>query len=444
MKNYFECNLPKIAPKHIKGIEKRKTVTRILKQIYNRMNKLNEALIITGLEGEQFSAAAKVYFDRKSATGEPLIDVWNAEKLAEQVMMIAPNMEYSKRYHWPKAVVIVDTAFLTIPEWEAIRMVGIGGSDAAVTMGISPYRTEQELYHDKVGTEIKMKIGEKNQFIFDYGHCLEPLVIDEFCRRTGAKIIPETRMFAKKGMKYITANIDAILEFSDGRIVIFEAKTTTNFNRNAWTDNKVPVQYVPQCRQYMTVLDDKRIVGTYIGCIYGNTPNDFLCSYINRDIDKEEEQLKIEKEFWEENVLAGVEPEESGIPEKDINVFRMITGSADKESEVIQLPQTRIDAIKEYMELNETRKAYDKKLEAVKQRQKQLSLGIMKELGQCTKGELHTGDGLFYEVSFYPKSSTKIDKEKLKLVYPDIFEEMAIVNPESSRPFSIKMKREGV
>ena len=442
MKNYFECNLPKIAPKHIKGIEKRKAVTRILKQIHNRMNKLNEALMITELEGEQFSAAAKIYFDRKTKSGESLVDVWDAKKLAEQVMSIATNMKYSKRYHWTKAVVIVDTAFLTTPEWEAIRMIGIGGSDAAVTMGISPYRTEQALYHDKVGTEMKMNIGEENQFIFSYGHYLEPLVIEEFCRRTGAKVIPETRMFAKKGMPYITANIDAILEFCDGRIVIFEAKTTTNFNRNAWQNNKVPVQYIPQCRQYMTVLNDTRIAGTYIGCIYGNTPNDFVCSYIERDIAKEKEQLAIEKDFWKNNVLAGIEPEESGIPEEDIKMFRKVTGCADKEAKVVQFPVKRREMIKKYMELDKTRKAYDKKSEAIKQQQQQLSLKLMKDLGESTKGELHTGDEFFYEISFAPKSSTKIDKEKLRLVYPNIFKEIASVNPESSRPFSIKMKKE--
>lgn len=442
MKRFFECNLPKTAPKHITGIEKRTTVTRILKQVHSRMDKLNEALSITGLRGEQFAAAAKVFFDRKADTGEPILDRWSAEKLAEQVAIIAPNMDYSERYEWPNAVVVVDIAFLTIPEWEAVRMVGIGGSDAAVAVGVSPYRTEQALYHDKVGTEIKLPIEEGNQFIFDYGHYLEPLVIEEFCRRTGAKAITETRMFAKKGMSYVTANIDKILILPDERIVVFEAKTTTNFNRDAWKDEKVPAQYVPQCRQYMAVLDDERIVGTYIGCIYGNMPSDFVCAFIERDMDKETEQLEMEKEFWEENVLAGIEPEPSGNPEEDIKMFRKITGYADNSAETVQFSSDRTELIKEYISLDEERKALEKKSKAIKEAQQQLSLDLIKDLGIATKGELHTGDDSYYEVSYTPRSSTTVDKEKLKLVYPEAFDDVVSVNPEASRVFSMKIKKE--
>ena len=58
-----------------------------------------------------------------------------AKEIADYVKPIAEKMPYQKRHEWDNAEVIVDTAFLSIPEWEAIRTIGIGGSDAAIALG---------------------------------------------------------------------------------------------------------------------------------------------------------------------------------------------------------------------------------------------------------------------------------------------------------------------
>ena len=118
---------------------------------------------------------------------------------------------------------------------ETIRALSIGGSDAAIIQNVSPYRTRLDLYYDKTGMPKQLdKKDPGKSFIFSYGHKVESLVVEEFCRRTGAKVIPETRMFSKKGMPYMTANIDAITQLPGGDIYVFEAKTTTFFNKTAW------------------------------------------------------------------------------------------------------------------------------------------------------------------------------------------------------------------
>lgn len=48
-------------------------------------------------------------------------------------------------------LVLVDTAQLTRPEWLEYRRKGLGGSDAAAVLGISPFRTARDLYYDKLG-----------------------------------------------------------------------------------------------------------------------------------------------------------------------------------------------------------------------------------------------------------------------------------------------------
>ena len=47
--------------------------------------------------------------------------------------------------------VLVDTADLSREDWLDYRRLGIGGSDAAAIMGLSPFSTIRDLYFDKIG-----------------------------------------------------------------------------------------------------------------------------------------------------------------------------------------------------------------------------------------------------------------------------------------------------
>ena len=49
--------------------------------------------------------------------------------------------------------VIVDTDALSREDWLSYRKLGIGGSDVAAIMGISPFATIRDLYNDKLGIE---------------------------------------------------------------------------------------------------------------------------------------------------------------------------------------------------------------------------------------------------------------------------------------------------
>ena len=47
--------------------------------------------------------------------------------------------------------VLVETGNLSREEWLAYRRKGIGGSDVAAVLGVSPFRTARDLYYDKLG-----------------------------------------------------------------------------------------------------------------------------------------------------------------------------------------------------------------------------------------------------------------------------------------------------
>lgn len=48
-------------------------------------------------------------------------------------------------------LVLVDTTELSRPDWLEYRRKGLGGSDAAAVLHISPFRTARDLYYDKLG-----------------------------------------------------------------------------------------------------------------------------------------------------------------------------------------------------------------------------------------------------------------------------------------------------
>ena len=83
-------------------------------------------------------------------------------------------------------LVLVDTAQLTRPEWLEYRRKGLGGSDAAAGLGISPFRTARDLYYDKLG--VVTADDQENWVAMEVGNLLEPLVARIFAKKTGLKI----------------------------------------------------------------------------------------------------------------------------------------------------------------------------------------------------------------------------------------------------------------
>lgn len=68
----------------------------------------------------------------------------------------------------------VSTAELSREEWLAYRRKGIGGSDAAAVLGISPFRTGVDLYYDKLG--LPVDDSDENWVAMEMGNLLEDLV----------------------------------------------------------------------------------------------------------------------------------------------------------------------------------------------------------------------------------------------------------------------------
>ena len=58
--------------------------------------------------------------------------------------------------------VVVVTENLSREDWLNYRRLGIGGSDCAAIMGVSPFCTKRDLYYDKIGVKPVMDEEESN------------------------------------------------------------------------------------------------------------------------------------------------------------------------------------------------------------------------------------------------------------------------------------------
>ena len=100
-------------------------------------------------------------------------------------------------------LVLVDTADLPEEEWLEYRRRGIGGSDAAAILGVSPFATARDLYYDKLKV-VSYEDGESNWVQKKVGHLLEDLVAEIFHVKTGFEIYQVKKMFYPLCLVYIS------------------------------------------------------------------------------------------------------------------------------------------------------------------------------------------------------------------------------------------------
>ena len=79
---------------------------------------------------------------------------------------------------------LVDITTLTEDQWLDWRRKGIGGSDVAVALNSSPYRTARDLYYDKIGV-VMADEGPDKSITFQIGHLLEDVVAQKVIEKRG-------------------------------------------------------------------------------------------------------------------------------------------------------------------------------------------------------------------------------------------------------------------
>ncbi|MFG2400718.1 YqaJ viral recombinase family nuclease [Streptomyces lydicus] len=135
-------------------------------------------------------------------------------------------------------------------EWHAARRSGIGGSEIAAVLGISPYESAFSLWHRKQG--LIAPVAESEEMYWGKVH--EPGI----CRRF-AELHPEHSLtvaptYAAAARRWQIANPDRLWGPD-----LLEAKTART--AEGWGEpgtDEIPVHYRAQCLQYLDVLGRRR------------------------------------------------------------------------------------------------------------------------------------------------------------------------------------------
>ena len=153
-----------------------------------------------------------------------------------------------------KPIALVDTSTLTEQEWLAWRKKGIGGSDVAAALHMSPYKTARDLYFDKIGVESTIPQPDRS-ITFSIGHLLEDVVAQIFSAKTGFSVYRDPMMYQHPLFPFMLADVDRFVILPDGKRAILECKTAHYNMRFAWMNGSVPRHYELQVRHYMSVMN---------------------------------------------------------------------------------------------------------------------------------------------------------------------------------------------
>jgi putative phage-type endonuclease len=131
-------------------------------------------------------------------------------------------------------------------EWLDWRRQGIGASDAPVIMGVSPWKTYEQLKQEKVNGG-----DEEENEAMKFGKESEEMARQMFEEMTGHIVFPNKR-YIHKEHDWLRATLDGI--DLDEKIMV-EIKMANKKDHILASMQKIPPKYFPQCQHQMMVLD---------------------------------------------------------------------------------------------------------------------------------------------------------------------------------------------
>lgn len=294
------------------------------------------------------------------------------------------------------AKVFADTSAMTREQWLKYRTQGIGGSDVSVIAGINPYRSVFQLWLEKTGQTEPCESGNE---CTHFGTVLEPIVKQEFTERTGIAVAEPKFIYQHKDYPFMLANLDGVVTVN-GEECIFEAKTASAYKLNEW-ENGIPPEYMMQIQHYMAVTGSKK---TYIAALIGG--NHFVYKTVDRDEKMIADIIEMERNFWEENVFGGVEPNADG---SDGTTAWLNERYSKSNGERIELPDETVSLCEEYSDISEQIEALSAEKDALSNRLKSL----MKENEVGIAGR--------FKVSWKSVDSSRFDSTKFKADNPEMY-----------------------
>ena len=290
-------------------------------------------------------------------------------------------------------------------KWLKFRNLGIGGSEAAVIVGMNKWKSPFQLWLEK-REEVEPEDLSDNEYVY-WGNVLEQVVADRFCELTGKKV-QRRGLLQSEEYPFMLASVDRMVV---GENAGLECKTANGFAGKQWEGDEVPDAYYIQCQHYMAVTGCER---WYIAVLIGG--NKFIWKCIERNQHDIDILIEAEKDFWNK-VQFDIMPEVDGSENCKSALNERFEGGC---SEPVELDNEAVYILGRIDELETLKNEVVSEID-----EKKNKLRLM--LGNNEIGLV--GDR---KVTWKTQAGrTTIDSKKLKADLPDVFSKYAKTGNES-------------
>lgn len=224
----------------------------------------------------------------------------------------------------------ISTLDMSHEDWLAARRTGIGGSDAAAVVGLSPYKTPYEVWLDKTGQSEPEDLSANRRV--KWGIRLEDSIADGYAEETGRQVRRVNRILRHPEYPFILANIDReIVGAKAGLECKNVGDDVARFSGQwgpSYTDQCSQPFHI-QCQHYMLVTGKP---WWELAALIGG--NDLRIYPIMRDDAVIEMLLSVYIAFWNENVLKRVAPDARSIEEARLKFPKSLGNPIEATDEV--------------------------------------------------------------------------------------------------------------
>lgn len=312
------------------------------------------------------------------------------------------------------ALKLVKTEALSRDDWLAVRRTGIGGSDAAAAVGLSPYVSPLELWLDKTGRAEGMPRPDPDDMTSPaaWGTLLEPIVAASYTKQTGNRVRRVNAVLRHPTIPFMLANIDReVVGVRD--VQILECKTAGEFGARLWRDG-VP-EYVQLQVQHQLAVTGKTAAHVAV----------LLCGQalevhrIERDDALIARLIELEARFWQ-FVETDAPPPADGSESADRALRHLYPGNGGTVdfTDDRTLSSTFADLV-----------AVRAEIEARQAVEAQLKQTIQQSMGEATRAVFETGSVSFKR----SRDSSVVDIERVLNDHPEFETQYAASRPGSRR-----------
>ena len=165
----------------------------------------------------------------------------------------------------------------------------IGGSDIAVVMGMSRWKTPLKLWLEKTGQADPDDLSQVEAV--QLGSELEEFVAQKFAKESGKQVRKQSKMYVHKDYPFMAAHIDRLITGTDE---ILECKTCGSHKKDEWEGDGIPREYILQVTWYLGITGKKK---AYIAVLIGG--QSFKYKEIEFDKELFDVMVDMAKEFWQ-------------------------------------------------------------------------------------------------------------------------------------------------